>query len=62
MVCPKPGYSLILITSITSMGVCSSAVRAMVSFDVPYEEVERVYIGDQDTFLPRVHPSPSPPG
>jgi len=34
----------------------------MVSFDVPYEEVERVYIGDQDTFLPRVHPSPSPPG
>jgi hypothetical protein len=33
-----------------------------VVFDVPYEEVERVYIADQDTFLPRVHPAPLRPG
>jgi hypothetical protein len=33
-----------------------------VVFDVPYEEVERVYIADQDTFLPRVHASPSRQG
>ncbi len=28
-------------------------------FDVPYAEVERVSIGDQETLVPRVHPSPS---
>ena len=33
-----------------------------VVFDVPYEEVERVYIADQDMFLPHVHPSPLRPG
>jgi len=33
-----------------------------VVFDVPYEEVERVSIGDQETCVPRVPPSPSRPG
>jgi len=31
-------------------------------FDVPYAEVERVSIGDQETLVPRRHPSPSRPG
>jgi hypothetical protein len=33
-----------------------------VVLDVPAEEVEQVYIGDQETFVPRVHPSPWRPG
>jgi len=31
-------------------------------FDVPYAEVARVSIGDQETLVPRVHPSPLRPG
>jgi hypothetical protein len=32
-----------------------------VVFDVPYEEVERVYTIDQDRSLPRIHASPLRP-